>query len=100
MVGAHIPAVDLFEMITGTRKTKRENKPPYKSLTALKEIAKWYKAAPPKDDRGGKRLNEWIATQTGGNKNTIQQQIHLAVKRGLIPQSKRPHRPNQKREKK
>ncbi len=97
LVGADIPAVDLFEMTTGTRKTKRENKPPYESLTALREIAKWYKAAPPKDDRGGKRLNEWIATQTGGNKNTIQQQIHLAVEHRLIPQSKRPYKPSQKR---
>lgn len=94
--GADIPSVDLVETVTGTRKTKRENRPQYKSLTALKEVAMWYKAAPPKDDRGGKRLNEWIATQTGSNKNTVQQQIHLAAERGLIPQSKRPHKPNRK----
>ena len=90
-IGADIPQVDLVEMVTGTRKTKRENKPPIYSLTALREIAAWYKKAPDLNGRNGQRKNEWIAAQIGGNKNTVQQQITKAIEAGLIktPKPKR-----------
>lgn len=90
-IGADIPQVDLVEMVTGTRKTKRENKPPIYSLTALKEIAAWHKKAPDLNGRNGQRKNEWIAAQIGGNKNTVQQQITKAIQAGLIktPKPKR-----------
>jgi hypothetical protein len=81
-------------MVSGSRKTKRENKPAHTSLAALREIAKFYKQAPKKlSDRNGLKLNEWIASKTLGNKNTIQKQITLAVNAGLIKQSHRPHKP-------
>ena len=93
-VGADILPVDLIEMVSGSRKTKRENKPAHTSLAALKEIAKFYKQAPKKlSDRNGLKLNEWIASKTLGNKNTIQKQITLAADAGLIKQSHRPHKP-------
>jgi hypothetical protein len=93
-VGADILPIDLIEMVSGSRKTKRENKPAHTSLAALKEIAKFYKQAPKKlSDRNGLKLNEWIASKTLGNKNTIQKQITLAVNAGLIKQSHRPHKP-------
>lgn len=99
-VGADILPIDLIEMVSGSRKTKRENKPAHTSLTALNEIAKWYKRAPKKlSDRNGLKLNEWIASKTLGNKNTIQKQITLAFNAGLIKQSQRPHKPKQTKRK-
>jgi hypothetical protein len=88
-IGADIPQVDLVEMVTGSRKTKRENKPPIYSLTALREIAAWYKKAPDLNGRNGQRKNEWIAAQIGGNKNTVQQQITKAIEAGYIKIPKR-----------
>jgi len=90
-IGADIPQVDLVEMVTGSRKTKRENKPPIYSQTALKEIAAWYRKAPDLNGRNGIRKNEWIAAQIDGNKNTVQQQISKAIEDGYIktPKPKR-----------
>ena len=87
-LGADIPQVDLFEMVTGNRKTKRENKPPIYSRTALIEIAYWHKRAPNKNGRNGMRINQWIATQTGGNPNTVQQQITKARDAGHLTKPK------------
>ena len=87
-LGADVPQVDLFEMVSGNRKTKRENKPPIYSTTALREIAYWHKRAPNVNGRNGVRVNQWIATQTGGNPNTVQQQITKAREAGHLTKPK------------
>lgn len=95
-LGADIPQVDLVEMVTGERRTKRENKPPIFSATALKQIAEWYNKAPDPNGRNGMRLNVWISLQIDGNANTVQQQISRANKAGFIKTLKSKQRKNKK----